>query len=220
VSSDQSFRSTIPFVILLLFPGLWLIVTSLLGLLSGWYALMLRYPDTQESTLFSVNRQSGVMGQVVSMSRILRLEVCSSGIRVGVMRLFGPFCRDFLVPWGEIAIVRKDRFLWQAAELRFGIPPIGRLSIAAHVANRLARAASPNWPEPGPFPEESKSQAIKAVFKEWFMMTSFAALFFIIAPRLIVPRGQAVPPVSVAILFPAVVVGFASLFRFLERTKK
>jgi hypothetical protein len=40
----------------------------------------------------------------------LKLSPCSSGLRLGIVRLFGPFCRDFLVPWDEISVVRKDRF--------------------------------------------------------------------------------------------------------------
>ena len=36
------------------------------------------------------------------------------------MRIFGPFCRDFLVPWSEITVTRSDRVVWKVAKLSFG----------------------------------------------------------------------------------------------------
>lgn len=55
------------------------------------------------------------------------------------MRIFGPFCRDFFVPWNEITITRGDRFFWKVAKLTFGQPSIGKLTVFADVADRMAR---------------------------------------------------------------------------------
>jgi hypothetical protein len=74
------------------------------------------------------------------MRGILILSVCPTGLRVGMMRIFGPFCRDFFVPWESIAIIRKTVLFWPVAKLQFGNPVVGTLSIRAHAAaGSLAR---------------------------------------------------------------------------------
>lgn len=75
------------------------------------------------------------------MRGILTLDVCPSGFRVGIIRAFGPFCRDFFVPWEDIRVTRKTVLFWPVAKLQFGNPSIGSLTISARVADRLARAA-------------------------------------------------------------------------------
>src|SRR5215813_2094390 len=87
----------VPFFVLL-----WLGITSLLGLVSGWYRLMAAFPDRNEQPQLKLAWQSGAMGPGVNMNRVLTLSVCPSGLRLGMMRIFGLFCRDFLVPWEEI----------------------------------------------------------------------------------------------------------------------
>jgi hypothetical protein len=138
----QNFPSYFP----LFFVVMWIAITTLLAFLSGWFVLMRTYPDRQEAPLQSFSRQSGSMN-LVGMRSVLNLSPCPSGLRLGIMRLFGPFCRDFLVPWDEISIVRKDRFFMKVAQISFGRPAIGKLTISANVADRLARAASSHWPE-------------------------------------------------------------------------
>jgi hypothetical protein len=198
----------------LFFVGLWLAITTILSLLSGWIPLMTRYPNRpDEQPALRIRYQSGMMGLWVNMRGILSLSVCSSGLRIGMMRLFGPFSRDFFVPWGEIAVVRKTPLFWPLAELRFGNPVVGRLSIPAHVADKLAYAAGDRWPEAGPFQEENRLDLIRRLLTEWAVKTSIAALFFILVPLFVAPP-QSRPPILVAILFPAILFGLASIVRF------
>lgn len=201
----------------LYFIGLWFCVTSALGLFSGWYRLMQQFPDRAERPLLALKNQSGSLGRV-GMGRILRLSVCPSGLRIGLMRLFGPFSRSFLVPWGEITIERTDRFFWRTAELSLGRPSLGRLRIPAEVADRLARAAPTRWPEQGSFLEEAPSDLRWRLFKRWALATSGASAFFVLVPRLLDPRSSE-PPVAVAILFPAIVFGIGSLVQYLRRPR-
>jgi hypothetical protein len=197
---------------------MWLAITTLLGLLSGWYFLMQKFPNRNEKELLQLKYQSGSMGIGVSMNRILNIGVCPSGLRIGMMRIFGIFCRDFFVPWQELRVTRVKGFLWQPAELRFGDPPIGRLRIPSHIADRLARAALDQWPEAGPFPEETNTQAFASIARQWAAATCFAAMFFIVVPRIASPSANF--PISVAILFPAVVFGIAYLIEYYRRTKR
>ena len=66
------------------------------------------YPDQSDEPILRLRGQSGTMGLGVGMNGVLILSVCPTGLRVGMMRVFGPFCRDFFVPWESIAVVRED----------------------------------------------------------------------------------------------------------------
>jgi hypothetical protein len=206
-----------PASFLLFFVFMWFSVTTLLGMLSGWYSLMSRFPDRSEFPLLTLRNLSGSLG-LVGMQRVLALSVCSSGLRVGIMRLFGPFCRDFFVPWEMIQVRRKDRLLWRTATLEFGAQSYPRLSIPDEVANRLARSASNRWPEPGPFPEESDTQALSRIAKQWLARSGLAAAFFIVVPLIVAPEG-ARPPIAVAVLFPAIVFGAGAVYQYLRRRR-
>jgi hypothetical protein len=75
-----------PTSFLLFFIFMWFSVTTLLGLLSGWYSLMRRFPDRPESPLLTLRNLSGSLG-LAGMQRVLTVSVCPSGLRVGIMRL-------------------------------------------------------------------------------------------------------------------------------------
>jgi hypothetical protein len=196
----------------LFFVVVWLMVTTILALLSGWFRLMAEYPDQSIEPILRLRGQSGKMGGV-SMRGILTLSVCPTGLRVGMMRLFGPFCRDFLVPWESIAVIRKKTLFWPVAELQFGKPVVGRLRIPAQAADKIARAAMGCWPELGPFSEEKPEDRFRSLLVWWAVTTSFAALFFIFAPLVVAPSGTG-PPIVMAILFPAIFFGVVSIVRF------
>jgi hypothetical protein len=207
-----------PSYFLIAFPLLWFAVTMILSLLSGWFGLMERYPNREEHSILTLTNQSGSLG-LVSMRGVLKFSVCPSGLRVGIMRIFGPFCRDFLVPWNEITVARSDRFFWKAAKLSFGQPSNGNLKVFADVADRLARAAGRHWPEAGSFPMEKASQAFSRIVKQWVFMTSVAAAFFIISPRFLTENAANRPPIAVAILFPAIVFGIGGVILYLRRPR-
>lgn len=195
--------------------AMWLTITTLLSVLSGWFWLMVRFPNQESEPMLRLRRQSGSMGIGVVNSGILTLSVCPAGLRVGMMRLFGPFCRDFLVPWQDLTVTRRKSLLWSVARLRFGKPAIGSLSIEPRIANRLARAAPGQWPETGPFPEEQSRTRLRRLLLQWGFMTLIAALFFTLGPLAAAPQAPH-PPLLVAILFPAIVFGFGTIVRYLR----
>jgi hypothetical protein len=195
---------------------LWFAVTVLLGFASGWYFLMRRFPDRPEAPLCTFKNQSGSIGFVGTRS-LLTLSICPGGLRVGMMRIFGPFSKPFFVPWSEMRVTRKDRLFWKVTKISLGNPAVGSLTLMADLADRLARAAGARWPEPGPFPDETDTQA--RIFKQWVAMTGIAGTFFIVAPRLGMPEGAPSPPVLVAILFPAIVFGLVALVQYARRPR-
>jgi hypothetical protein len=208
---EQNFAVLFP----LIFASLWLTVTAILAVLSGWLRLMAKFPNQAVEPTLRIRRQSGSMGLGVSMRGILTLAVCPTGLRVGIMRVFGPFCRDFFVPWEEIRVTRKIVLFWPVAKLQFGSPAVGTLTIPAHVANKLAHAATGHWPESGPFPEERPRDTFRRMLTHWAVMTCAAALFFTLVPLAVAPSGGR-PPIVVVILFSAIVFGLAALVRFVR----
>jgi len=126
---NNAVKQYFPFFFPLAFVLLWLLVTTLVSYLSGWYFLMDKYPNRKEDELLQLKKQSGFMGLWVSMHGILTISVCPSGLRIGIMKIYGIFCRDFFVPWEEIKVERKDWFFWQGAELQFGNPSTAQKSL-------------------------------------------------------------------------------------------
>jgi hypothetical protein len=212
---NELIRQNFPLYFPLFFLVMWITVTTLLGVLSGWFVLMRTYPDREEAPLQSFSWQSGSMN-LVGMRSILKLSPCPSGLRLGIMRLFGPFCRDFLVPWDEISVVRKDRFFLKIAQISFGRPAIGKLAISADVADRLARAASSHWPETELVPVETGGGAASGIVKQWILSTVLAAAFFVIASRVMPPKVGTPPPILVCVLFPAIVFGFNAIVQYVR----
>ncbi len=200
------------------FVGGWLIVTTLLGSISHWYALMRAFPNREALEVGRLKSQSGSMGGV-GMRGILSISVCQSGLRFGILRVFGPFCRDFFVPWEQLRVERKNGLLGKTTTLRFGEPWVGWLRIPSHLADRLARSSGGCWPEAGPFPEESRSEIFASVFRDWLIGTTLASLFFIAVPRLAAANAKNDLPIAVSILFPAVVFGIAAAIQYVRRLR-
>ncbi len=134
----------------LFFVGLWLVVTGLLGLLSGWFVLMKRFPDQEGAPLITLAGQSGSMGVGVNMRGVLTLAACEQGLRVSINRFLGPFSRPFLAPWGELNVGSEKVLFGTMTRLQFAAPPVGVLLIADRTAQRLANASGGKWPVAAP----------------------------------------------------------------------
>ncbi|HEY2661637.1 MAG TPA: hypothetical protein VGI79_18095 [Caulobacteraceae bacterium] len=215
---DPQFQRFAPFVFPVFFLAMWLGVTTVLGVMSGWFALMSAFPDNDEKTSFKLTQLSGSMGLSVHMNGILTLSVCPCGLRVSIWRLFGPFSQNFMVPWNQITVERRTRFFVPRADLMFGQLSLGHLEIPAHVADRLARRSVGRWPEKGPFKQETNGEAARAIALQWLAVSTFSGLFFTLAPRL-TSQGRFQPPMEIAI-FPALIFGVASLFAYFGRVKR
>lgn len=216
---DDQVTQYFPVAFPIFFVTLWLAVTTLLSFMSGWFTLMDRYPDRIEKPLLQLSWQSGTMGWGVGLRGVLTLSACPSGLRVAIFRPFGIFARSFMVPWDEITVRRKNWLFMRVAELQFGRPKRGHLTIASHIADRLARAASVDWPEEGSFPREPIGQVVWMVFLQWLGLTTVAALFFSQAPRFMSDGKVPGVPLEIAIAFPAIVFGIASLIALFARLR-
>jgi hypothetical protein len=210
------FRQNFAVLFPILFIAVWLATTTVLALKSRWFALAERYPDRDdEEPLLRLRGQSGTMGRRVAINGVLTLSACPSGLRIGIVRLFGPFSRPFLVPWKEITVTRRAGFFRNVAELRFGDPAIGRLVITDRIANRLAGAAPGRWPEPGPLPTPTRREIVRRLLVRWVTCTALAALFLILAPLVLSPP-EARPTPLFAVLFPTIFFSLVFLVQFLR----
>jgi hypothetical protein len=196
----------------LFFLGFWLLVTTILAGLSGWFSLMTRYPNRNEIQVLKLRWQSGTMGMGVRMNGLLTLGVCPSGLRVGMFRVFGPFCRDFFVPWEEVFVDRSESWLFgKRAKINFG--SAGSLTVFANVVDRIARALPERWPEKDAPAAETRRGIFLRLTKLW-LLTAGGASAFLSVVILSLPSTETGPPLAVAILFPAIVFGLSFLLQY------
>ena len=210
---DSHFSTVFLVLFPVLFVGVWFWATTGLMARAGWFDLARLYPDRDDPALLRLRFQSGRMSGV-SLNQILCLEACRSGLRVSMPRYFAPFCRNFLVPWTDIQVMRKNGILWRGAELTFGGGP-RTLVLMDHVANRLARAVPGLWPESGTFARETAGQVAWICFKAWLLNSLCAAVFFTVVPRLAFPNLHL--PLAGTIGLPACLLALAALAGFSRR---
>jgi len=124
--------------ILLFFVALWLLITTLLGGLSGWSALSRRFPDRTEVPRVQLKGQSAAMGMGVQLRGILTFSACPSGLRVGIARVFAPFSHPFFVPWSEIDARPRGGIFVDMIRLGLGNPEAGAMTVSARTWQRLS----------------------------------------------------------------------------------
>jgi hypothetical protein len=193
------------------FIGMWLAVTMLLGLFSGWFTLQNRYPNNDEPALLTLRSQSGMMGKRVGMNGILTLSACPSGLRVGIWRMFGLFQRPFLVPWDEITADSKTFFFVPMARLSLGRPDVGSLTIDAGTWQTLSAHSPAKARRDDSFEPVSRGQVAQALVLQWAVISAGIAAIFAAASPL-APRNEPFPLMMLA--FPAIGFGIAQLIRY------
>jgi len=209
----------------LAFGGLWLAITSFLAMMSGWPTMTAAYPDREEQRLVRLGGQSGSMGARdgglfrVNMSGILILDVCPSGLRVSIWRLFGPFSRPFFVPWSELKVRGTQIMFVPFAEL--GFEKIGgiTLKIDRLAWRRLRDAAPDSAPTIAGDPPFSNTDVMRSALIRWLAPSAIVSGFFYLASRTF-GAGSDAPPVVILIAFPTVMFGLATAwnaFRLIKR---
>jgi hypothetical protein len=195
----------------LVFGGMWLLVASRLSKLAGWPELSAKYPNRfDEHALASFSFQVGRM-RTVTLQGVLKVAVCESGLRVGIVRAFAPFDKPFFVPWQELNVSIEAAGLLPIT-LTFGNPAIGALCITSELAQELQSVAGTRWPNAATIASELAAKPKTALLRQWLTITSLAAAFFYLAPRLLAPAKEA-PSLLFAVLFPAIFFGIGLRLR-------
>ncbi|MFT4026038.1 MAG: hypothetical protein QM676_04455 [Novosphingobium sp.] len=116
-------------------------------LFAGWPELQRVFPDYSDAVIKRLHWQSGSIGKgrfgtpwgAVSYSGCLRFDVCLSGLRIAVWKLFAPFQQSILVSWSHIR-VHEQKFLW-LRYFRLHLGDTGRiLTINQRAFRRIAES--------------------------------------------------------------------------------
>ena len=82
MQTQDTMPSWFPVFFPVFFVFMWLSITTLLALFSGWFQLRRQFPITGDAPLLKLRMQSGMMGWV-NFSGILSFAACQSGLRIG-----------------------------------------------------------------------------------------------------------------------------------------
>ena len=131
--NEKAFLAIFPF----LFVGMWLLITTALWWLSGWKTLQDRFPDKDETPLKRLRFQSALLGKGsmwnpwgnVNFGNCLRLDICQSGLRIAIWRIFGLFARPIMVPWDRISVEPRRFLFFRRYRLSFGDPDLSALTV-------------------------------------------------------------------------------------------
>ena len=91
--TNETVLRWLPFAFPLFLAAMWLLSTTLIGLMSGWFGLQQWYADDgNEEPLLKLRGQSGLMGRMgARLNGMLTLGACRSGLSLRVPRFFAPF---------------------------------------------------------------------------------------------------------------------------------
>jgi hypothetical protein len=120
------------------FSAMWLGITGLLYVMSGWKRLATEFPDTPEPAMQTFAMRSARM-RGVNFKNTLRLGACATGLRVSTMRILMPFARPFFVPWSQITPERQQRLMFKYVRLHLGDREAGVLTISESTYDEIAR---------------------------------------------------------------------------------
>ena len=124
--TDENILGWFPYAFPVFFVGMWLLVTFMLGLMSGWFSLQQWYADDgSEEPLLRLRSQSGSMGMGVALNGCLKLRAYRSGLGIGIWRIFGIFQKPLKVPWNEIEAEPSSSFFLPMVKLQLGKPSNG-----------------------------------------------------------------------------------------------
>jgi hypothetical protein len=182
-------------------------------MMAGWFTLAARFPNRPEKALRRLWFESGSLGGV-HMRGVLMLTSCPSGLRVGILRVFGPFCRDFFVPWDDISVTSTTFFFVPMVRLRFGNSEVGSLRIALDTADRLVTAAAGRWPQGPWLAAQAPRGAIGPLLAQWVWATLILGAMLSAFSQNVPPESR--PPAIFCFLLPAIAMGVVTLFRVLR----
>jgi hypothetical protein len=213
--TDGVVEQWFPYVFPFLFVGMWLLIATMLGVMSGWFNLQQWYPDDgSEEPLLKLGGQSGSMGAGVTLGGILKLRAYRSGLGIRIWRVFGPFQKPLRVPWSEIEAEKSSSFFSPTVKLHLGKPANGTLKISARSWERLVNAVPQSETRiqmPAAAPVRGRSIALSMIV-QWLMISGVAGAFFYFASRSNESKDPL--PLGICVGFPAVVFGIGQLFRY------
>ena len=135
--------------VLFAFVGMWLGISTLLAWMSGWRALVERFPDRDEVPVSRLRLVSGRLGKGsdwnplggISYGSCLRIDICPSGMRIAIWWISGPFQRPFFIPWSMISVKKFSMsfmpLIMPSYRLTFGHFGLSELTLRGRAFRRI-----------------------------------------------------------------------------------
>jgi|SRR5688572_6624437 len=126
--------------------SLWVSVPLLISFIGGWACLRrrFRYSGTFKGQRWSF--QSGQMRFIAGYRNCLTLGANHEGLYMSIMRLFRVGHPPLFIPWSQITIDSKYKYL--GVRFKLGSYPWVSLWLGEALAEKLKRAAGKAWPGP------------------------------------------------------------------------
>jgi hypothetical protein len=128
---------------LLLFPvffiGMWLFVSVLLSVLSGWRSLARSYPALVPPEGQSFWFRTGSFGST-NYSSCLHFTSGRAGLFLSVFLLFRPAHPPVFVPWSDVSVVFRRGWLLRYADFQFSKQPHVRMRLTRSLGEKILAA--------------------------------------------------------------------------------
>jgi hypothetical protein len=143
----QDFLNRYPLAFIPLFILFWCAILSLIAVLSGWATLAQRFRLTATFAGPTWAFQSARMRWNSHYGSCLNVSADATGLKLSVLFLFRPGHPPLFVPWSEISVAKRWRFLFfRQVKLLLGRGEQIPLVIGGGLADRIQAAAGANWP--------------------------------------------------------------------------
>jgi hypothetical protein len=120
---------------------------GIISRVSGWFVLARRFRLAGGFDGVSFGFQSGQMRWLANYGNCLTLGANQDGLYLATMFLFRFMHPPLLVPWSEIKVVRKKRWIFgEYVTFQMGRELAIPLRITGGPADRLREAAGIHWP--------------------------------------------------------------------------
>jgi uncharacterized membrane protein YwzB len=110
-SDSMSEKPNDPIVFVTFFALMWIYVTGLLGVLSGWPILALKFPSTCKPKGKRITGAVYSVG-IVPERNVTGIIVSDEGFYLWTCWMFSIFRPALLIPWKRIRIIKQFNLLW------------------------------------------------------------------------------------------------------------
>jgi hypothetical protein len=143
----QDFLDKYPLAFIPFFVLFWCAISFLLGALSGWMTLAERFLLTSPFTGPTWGFQSARMRWTSRYGNCLNVGADPTGLKLSMLFLFRPGHPSLFVPWSEISVGKRQRFLFiTQVKLLLGREEQIPFVIGGALADRIQAAAGTSWP--------------------------------------------------------------------------
>jgi len=136
---------------LMSFVVLWMGVAAIVPKFSGWEELEDLFPDRPEKTIRTLSFRGFYLGRQklgASYRGCVTFEVCHTGLRVLVWKIFAPFSHPIFVPWEAMELEPARIFGFAATRIKMGPSPEFWMTMPNSSARDIANASGGSFALP------------------------------------------------------------------------